>query len=145
MKKFYYHITDTKNIDSILTNGLRANADGEIFMFDNVSIAKPGSIGFNENGDAVFGVVVRYIADIIALEQIGISEYAMFEIDSDGINGLTNDDVAEMSSMHQWIAKQSVISPQFINLFGIYKAERFGRLIDEDRTLTDEEKSLLGL
>jgi len=112
MNKKYYHITDVKNKTSILKNGLRANEEGFIFLFENVS-----TINRDTN-------IQNTVSDMIAANQLSLEEYAMFEIDSKGINeNLLKDEVAEFSAKNQFIAKQENIAPQFINLFGIYKTE----------------------
>ena len=106
----YYHITQNKQevIDSILKNGL-ISASGEIFLFENKSIQKNG--------------ITNCVSCLIALNQIGLYEYAMFEIDAEGLGELVPDDVAEVTKGTTWIAKQTKINPEFINLFGSYKTE----------------------
>lgn len=123
----YYHITAPKNIDSILENGLRANADGDIFLFENKSIIRPYSIFIDENREWKMDESkksIALVADIIAMGQVFLDEYAMFEVAREGIDSdMIPDNVAEESKNFQWIAKQPVISPQFINLFGVYEVE----------------------
>ena len=116
----YYHITSIDNVSSILENGLLANANGEIFLFENVSIVTYG-VANNSKGKRVFGKIKRYVADSIAINQVFLEDYAMFEIDEKGINeALINDNVADCTSKFQWIAKQSVIKPQYIDFWGIF-------------------------
>lgn len=104
----YYHITEIELIDSILKEGLKANEDGEIFLFENKSIRVNN--------------VVNTVADCIAMNQIFLDEYVMFEIDSKGISlELINDNVGELSHKQQWIAIQPLIEPNYISVFGIYK------------------------
>ena len=106
----YYHITNPSNKDSILKDGLKCNEEGEIFLFENKSIKIDNSI--------------HYVSDLIAKNQIFLTEYAMFEIDLKGIEQpLINDNVAETSSSLQWIAKQPIIKLEHINFFGYYKTE----------------------
>ena len=110
MKKYYYHITenDDKIINSILSNGLTCDEEGNIFLFENKSIK-----GYD---------VVNTVADCIANNQIFVKEYAMFEIDSKGITSeLIQDEVAELTYKLQWIAKQQKIESKYIDLFNIYK------------------------
>lgn len=119
-KTHYYHITHLSRIKSIIKNGLVANADGVIFVFDNFRITD------------VFGDK-NYISDLIAHNQIGLRDkYAMFEIDIKGImNKIIPDNVAETSSAFQYFIRQSVIRPEFIALFGTYKCQYHQINIDE--------------
>ncbi len=106
----YYHISkpDKKTIISILSNGLKANEDGEIFLFENKSISFYGT--------------KNYVADQIAQNQVFLKKYSMFEIDSEGLNiEVINDNVGEFSSQCQWIARQPVIEAKHINFFGVFK------------------------
>jgi hypothetical protein len=104
----YYHITHKKNKESILTNGLKCNSEGQIFFFENKSIS-----GFG---------VVNTIADMIARNQVFLDNYSMFEIDSEAFEtNLINDNVGELSSKQQWYIYQDIIDPTFINLLGDYK------------------------
>jgi hypothetical protein len=108
----YYHIVkfDRKIIASILKDGLKANEDGEIFLFENKSIQING--------------VKNFISDHIACNQIFVDEYVMFEIDSEGFNtDLIPDNVAEFAAKWQWILKQHIIEPRFIEIFGKYKTK----------------------
>lgn len=108
----YYHITENKpeTIASILKEGLKADTEGCIFLFENISL--------------IHNDVKNTIADLIAENQIFLPEYVMFEIDPKGITGeLLNDNVAEFSSKWQWIVKQPKIEAKYLNLFGIYKTE----------------------
>ena len=87
-----------ENIESIMANGLRANEDGDIFLFENKSVGYHG-ISYNSRGKLAIGKVRRTIADNIAINQLGLMEkYAMFEISSEGISGsLINDNVAAIT------------------------------------------------
>jgi hypothetical protein len=107
----YYHITrnDQQTLQSIRDNGLRANEQGEIFLFENRA--------FSLNG------VVNYVADHIANNQIFADEYIMFEVNSKGITTLEREDIGEFPARLglQWIAKQLVIEPKYIKPHGVYK------------------------
>lgn len=108
----YYHITrnSEKIISSILSEGLKDNEEGDIFLFENKS--------FGING------IINNVADHIAANQIFLNKYVMFEVDTDGINGdLIPDRVADYSAKFQWIAKQPIIEAKHINIFGIFKTE----------------------
>ena len=116
MERKYYHITPIENVFSILQKGLVANTDGDIYLFENKSIKIPTRD--NPQGKIFF------IADLIAQNQLNLKRYAMFEIDSKGIEvELIKDDVAEFTASYQWIAKQKRINRRYINLFGDYNVE----------------------
>ena len=84
----------------------------------------------------------RSVSDDIALNQLFLKEYALFEISAKGIEGkLKNDNVEELASIYHRIARQQQIKPEFIKLCGIYKVS-MGELIDEWRVLTEEEAKL---
>jgi hypothetical protein len=109
MKK-YYHITEKKNMQSILQNGLIANELNEIFLFEN-KILENTKTGITNN-----------VSDCIAKNQLFLEEYIMFEIKDKGFEvHLINDDVAELTAPQQWILKQSKIDRKHINVFGIFK------------------------
>ena len=141
MEDLYYHISDIKNIDSIIEKGLLADEDGNIFLFINDSIEEPG-IARNKQGKLCMGIKKRSVSDDIALNQLFLKEYALFEISAKGIEGkLKNDNVEELASIYHRIARQQQIKPEFIKLCGIYKVS-MGELIDEWRVLTEEEAKL---
>lgn len=141
MEDLYYHISDIKNIDSIIEKGLLADEDGNIFLFINDSIEEPG-IARNKQGKLCMGIKRRSVSDDIALNQLFLKEYALFEISAKGIEGkLKNDNVEELASVYHRIARQQQIKPEFIKLCGIYKVS-MGELIDEWRVLTEEEAKL---
>lgn len=104
-----YHITNVKNVGSILDKGLMANEDGDIYLFDNVSVMW------------IDGSMIC-VADHIAKNQIFTDRYAMFEIDTKGIKYPIEQDLcAEWTTKQQYIVKQKVINKKYINLFGIYE------------------------
>jgi len=106
----YYHITDIKNLPTILKEGLEANEDGDIFVFENKSI--------------VCNSVVNTVADCIAHNQIFLDEYVMLEIHLEGINSeVINDNVGELSSSLQWIIKQPLIKAKYVEFFGVFKTK----------------------
>lgn len=112
MSRKYYHITDPANVDSITLDGLLANEYGAIFLFEDKTLQNRMTGKF------------AYAADLIAMEQIGLTDYAMFEIDPGGLEcELAPDNVAEYSAGLQWIARQDYIDPVYINFCGIYKAD----------------------
>ena len=132
----YYHITDVKNFDSILSNGLLANDEGNIYLFENKSIVGYG-IGYDGAGKLGYGKVQQYISDKIATSQLGLTEFAMFEISDLDCEQLINDDVAESSAACQWILHAQKIEPSHISLFGIFTAEAFGKLTEKMCDISD--------
>ena len=114
-----YHITDTKNAYSIIHNGLKANEDGDVFLFDNKSIKK------------ILYKDYISIADVIAVEQLFLEEYVMFEIDVRGLE-LEYDEVGELTTKLQYIHKGD-IDKERITPYGIYDTkEYYDNLLDMD-------------
>ena len=106
MKKLY-HITDVSNFVSIGRNGLIANEDGNVFLFENVSFT-------------VKGIVTEPtpVADWIATNQVFLyDKYLMVEVDVDGLD-LLPDNVAEFTAPYQYIHKGN-IPIERIEIFGI--------------------------
>ena len=106
----YYHITRNEKevIQSILEHGLSSD-EGEIFFFENKSIIANG--------------VTNCVSCLIAGRQLFFDEYAMFEIDAEGLGEIVPDEAAELTKGTTWIAKQTEINPEHINFFGAYKTE----------------------
>lgn len=99
----YYHITSVENINSILKDGLIANDNGEIFIFQFARIKQNG--------------VVNFVDDCIAYNQLFFDRFARIEIDPIGISGeLVPDNVAESTSQVQWIVNQDKIHPKYLRL-----------------------------
>lgn len=106
----YYHITDKKNLSTILREGLKANDEGDIFLFENKSV--------------VVNSVVNTVADCIAHNQVFLSEYVMLEIANEGIKSeLINDNAGEITSPLQWIVKQPLIEAIYLNFYEFYVTE----------------------
>lgn len=120
MRKYYYHLTSTKNLQSILNEGLRANEDGDIYLFINGTIYNQyGCLIDKDKKEAKIGLTKQTVADHICMNQIfKFDKCVMLKIDSRGIDGeLVEDVVAEAPSyLHkQWIAKQSVIQSKWLS------------------------------
>jgi hypothetical protein len=99
----YYHITSPENVENVLKNGLKANEQGEIFIFQYAKITMNG--------------VVNFADDCIAYNQVFLEKYARIEIDPEGISvPLINDNVAESTNECQWIVKQERINPEYLRL-----------------------------
>jgi len=105
---YYYHITDVKTAFTILKKGLKANEEGDIFLFENVSFTW-GSQGIRNT-----------VADSIAENQIFLKEYAILRVNSKGITGeVINDNVGELSSPFQWIVKQPLIEAKYLKFIKV--------------------------
>ncbi|MFD2589080.1 hypothetical protein ACFSQJ_19300 [Croceitalea marina] len=107
--KIYYHITALGNIDKIKAQGLKSNDSGEIFVVDDINVVN--SIAFN---------------------QLGIFEYGLFKIHEKGIKKVVKDNVAEHTSDNQFIIKQDVIKPQYLEFLGIEKKSLLMTTINEN-------------
>lgn len=94
----FYHLTRPENLEQIEREGLRANAEGDIFAFTD-----------------------WIAADTIAANQTGANPYALFRIHPSGITGdLFTDEVAELSAPLQCIIRQDRIESQFLDYLGIW-------------------------
>ena len=100
----YYHVTDVKNVDHIKNDGLKANAEGLIFVFTDMMVAS-----------------------IIAKEQFRlVDRYAVFKIYSKGITGrVIKDRVAQFSAPYQRVIIQEKISKKHIDYVGTYKFDPY--------------------
>ena len=65
MIELYYHVSRSKNVDSILKDGLKCDSEGYIYLLTSEYIQDP-----------IFGTVV-FLPDIISYEQIGIKRYSL--------------------------------------------------------------------
>lgn len=91
----YYHVTDPKNIPSILKDGLL--------------------------GEPIFVLTNKQVAGQVALSQCGLHDYALFSIDAKGIHGeIENDNVAECTAQFQRMVHQKKISPSYLNMLGCW-------------------------
>lgn len=101
---YYYHISSSSNIPLILEKGITANDEGQIFLLDTKE---------------------SKIVSPVALLQCGFQDYALFEVNSKGLSKkLVSDNVAELSAKHQFILKQNLIEPKYINLVDCYRIGR---------------------
>jgi hypothetical protein len=102
--RFYYHVTDLKNVDQIKEHGLKANKEGLIFVFTDM-----------------------VVSGLIAKEHYRIEDrYAVFKIFSKGISGrVIKDRVAEFSAPYQRVIIQEKISKMYIEFLGIFKVEPY--------------------
>ncbi len=113
----YYHISDIKNKNKILKEGLKAK-EGMIFLFSNITVA-----------------------DDIAFSQIGITEFSVFEIDPHGINvEPISDTVSEFSAKFQWIVKQNLIEAKHIKHISDREHNPFDLAEEQNRKLAKNLK-----
>ena len=129
MRKLY-HITNPNNVASILENGLIAkpyDEDGTkgVFLFEDKTYLSLQPL-LNADGS----INTRYrptwtVADKIALTQVWLKQYALFEVTVDE-NKLINDNVAEHTASCQFI-HQGDIASAAIGLYGYYKAVNIDR------------------
>ncbi len=93
MKLDYFHLTRSENCDKIIKEGIKADKEGNIFVFTDMIVA-------NE----------------IAKHQVFTEQYVVFEIDRKGITGkIKKDNVAELTRSYHRIIKQDHIKPEYVN------------------------------
>ncbi len=95
----YWHVTPVENLKKIVNEGLKLNEHGELFLFDKKDYAPD-----------------------IAVNQLFILDYALFEITFLQIERLKSDNVAESTAHAQWIYDQPIPSIH-IKLVGCYKIQ----------------------
>jgi hypothetical protein len=89
--KFYYHITNIKNKEEILKNGLNSNS-GQIWVTDREE-------------QIIF----------VASNQVFLNEFSVFAISSNNITGkIEPDRVAEVGAKFQFIINQKCINPEHL-------------------------------
>jgi hypothetical protein len=99
MTKRYYHITSFEGFLKISKEGIKASADGYIYLLDTKD--------YN-----------AYVAS----NQLGYNDYGVFEINPDGITvEIKPDKVGEITAKHQFRIKQSLIEKQYLKFKGMYK------------------------
>lgn len=130
MRKYYYHLTKPENVSSILNNGLLANEDGEIYlyeagMYSDIRLSENAIILLKEKGiqptndDLI--IEEKPVSHHIARNQVFIKEYAVFSVSRYGIKvELQPDNVAELTAKFQWICKQPKIESKYLRFCGIY-------------------------
>ena len=99
-ENYYCHLTESKNVLSIMKDGIKANKDGEIFVYDDYMFKWMG--------------MVHYVGDSIAFNQVmfDLKDYVIFFIDKRDVTGeVLPDDVGECTSKFQHIIKQKKIEP----------------------------------
>ena len=102
-QKKYYHLTAPENSQSILESGIRANKDGEIFLFENKLWEADG--------------ISMWVSDSIAYNQVFIDSYDVWEVSSRGINGKFEQDlVREITYKQQFVLHQPIVKPNACRL-----------------------------
>ncbi len=121
MKEYYLHITAPKNVKSIMKEGLRANANGVIHLFDTfrmeavATLTKHPDFG-NETEYEVKTIIM--VGDDIALKK-GLKRYALLKISRDGISTEpTQKTDTALFSEYLWTVRQPLIEPRYITRMG---------------------------
>lgn len=96
----YYHVTSFLNMIKINDEGLKANNDGYIFVINTIDLA-----------------------NYIAVGQLFMEDYALFEVNVDGLL-LEKDIVGELGSKFQFKIKTDLIDTSRINNLGMFKASK---------------------
>ena len=94
----YYHIARPETASDIIREGLRPNEDGEIFLLAS-----------------------RDTEQDVAINQLFLRHYALFEISEKGVGTVQGDDVAEASAFNSRITRQS-IAPEWCKHLGDFDA-----------------------
>ena len=115
-----YHITKIDNVDSILADGLKKKG-GYIFLFENENT--PYCEGFYRRDKWSNNMRMFSVVDIIAKNEIFLSEYALFEIDVDGLP-LEKDVCGESIDCYQKKTNAD-ISNDKIKYIGNFKTKHF--------------------
>jgi hypothetical protein len=97
MRLKYFHLTPSNNTHKIKKEGIKADEEGNIFVFTDMLVA-------NE----------------IAKNQVFTEQYAVFKIERKGITGkIEKDNVAEFAAFYQRIIKQKTIKPKFVKFMSV--------------------------
>jgi hypothetical protein len=98
MSKMFYHISSIEAVEHIATNGITADEEGYIYMLDTNSLE---------------------IVDTVAVNQLFLEQYYLYEIDPTGITAeLEPDEVAEFTASHHLRIKQAALESRFIKNMG---------------------------
>jgi hypothetical protein len=93
-ERVLFHVTEPTKVESIMRKGLAADDEGHIFALSD-----------------------RRLADVIARDQLFLSEYALLSIDAYGITGdIEPDEVAEFSAKWHRVIVQLGIEPRFLRV-----------------------------
>ena len=115
-----YHITPIKNIDSIIENGIKTK-DGFAYLFENTTI--PYCEGFYRR-DKWSSIMRDFsIRDIIAKNELFLKEYALFEVDVEGLDLVT--DVCGEITYKQQYKTTTDIPKEKVTYIGTYKTQPY--------------------
>ena len=98
-----FHITNSKNVESIKKNGLKAGEDGYVYLFDGVDVSKP-----EWDGEYV------PIDSAIAINQVGLLNYTMCVINTEGLE-LEQDIVGEFTAKYQFRVLGDIPKEKIVN------------------------------
>ena len=121
----FYHLTAVANQEAILRDGIKADEEGFIYLFDDMLAANP-----------------------IARGQVFVKRYVVFSVDDAGLTDEPSKDVVgEFSQGMQWRIKQERIESRFLTVVGEFdtvydKPTEFdymlGELLGQSREHTDK-------
>lgn len=100
-KKCYYHLTSFKSFLVIKEEGIKADNEGYIYLLDTQD--------YN---------------NYVASNQLGLPDYAVFEVNSDGITSILEpDNIGELTAKHQFRIKQPLIDKKYLKFLDIYHTQ----------------------
>jgi hypothetical protein len=100
-KMKYYHVTDFEGWVGIHKDGIKCDSNGDIFVLNKKEV-----VGY------------------VALNQLGLQDYGLFEIDSKGISGnVAADNVGEITAKYQFMIHQPIIERKFIKGIGMFNVK----------------------
>ena len=123
-KRFYFHVTDVKNVKKILAKGLKGTITPRNRSED---VGCPTVF--------VLSTSEEVLTNAIAREQIwpfeDIESYAVIKIDSKGVSGPIVEDICgEITTERwQWMVQQPLIKPEFLTLERIHEEFYPGRAV----------------
>lgn len=95
----YLHLTPSDNLNRVMREGLKADADGCIFTFTDM-----------------------LVANTIAREQVFTDCYSVVEIAPEGVAGrVLRDRVAEFAAQFHRVLRQSRVAPEHLSYVGTFQ------------------------
>lgn len=131
MEEYFYHVTSKDNLGSILANGLKANENGDIFLYIKGSYITHFGMIVEDNKLKIGDMEVDIIDDICLNQVFLVDECLLLRINSKGLKGELIEDVVNESPSHlhkQWIVKQDVIEPKWIS-YALYTPKK-GKMVN---------------
>lgn len=123
MKEYYLHITAPENVRNILKEGLRANADGVIHLFDTFRMEAVATLTKHpDTGNAAEYEIKSFvlIGNDIAFRK-GLKRFTLLKISREGINAEPAQTTGnELFSEFFWTVNQPLIEPEYITKMGSF-------------------------